>query len=83
MYDFHKMENHVILFQLRFKLSEDGDFHNHAEFVFEKNAKRVAREVINYGRIQANKAYLEEIKGQRVGTKRAASSMYLTEEELK
>jgi hypothetical protein len=69
------------VWQLHFRLPEDGNHQVHALEVFNHTAHKVVNDAISYGLIQANNAYYKEVLGLKMNKKLGSSRIYLTEEQ--
>jgi hypothetical protein len=67
--------------QLRFWFPEEGNHQAHTLEVFNHTAHKVMKDIISYGRIQANNAYYKEVLGLKMNKKLSSSQIYLIEEQ--
>ena len=53
----------------------------HAQIVFNANARKVVKDALSNARIQATNLFFKQIKGQPMNKARGSSETYLTEEK--
>jgi hypothetical protein len=69
------------VFQLCFRLPEEGNHQAHVLEVFNRTAHKVVKDAISYARIQTNSTNYKEVLALKMNKKLSSSAIYLTEEQ--